>query len=411
MKASLAPANLGRFVTAYAAAYAGATIAFIPLLVLILPLKAQEIAQDEKLALLSFVLLAGAVTASLANIAAGWISDKLFAQRNSRIPQITAGLCAILVSYAAIAYASSWATLICAVVLFQLSMNVLFSPLGALIADKVPFEAKGRTAALVNMALPIGTFTVAILTQPYFDSNEQRLVAITIAVIILIAPVLILAKSQPNLAQELLDDTTTSNSEDLPSHDLIWAWIARLCIQVSGAVMFSYLIYYLQDVVHYSGQFPDSSAEQGLGFMAFAAAPTAIFTTLLIGHFSDQLRARKAFLTGASITVGIALASMVLWPVWNVVLAAYIVFTAGLTVFLTIDIAIVTQLLARSNNRARTLGIMNLTNTLPSIIAPTLALVLSTSTLAQSALIPLFQVSVILVVIAGFAASRIRSIA
>ncbi len=407
------PSKLRSFIAAYAAANAGATIAFVPLLVLILPLKAEQIGGDDKILLLSFSLLVGALTASLSNIAAGWLSDKQFARSGNRIAQIAMGLCALLISYFALAKAGTWASLVLAVVFFQISLNFLFSPLGALMADKIPHEAKGRTASLLNMGLPIGTFSIAILTLPFFETNNERMAAIALIVAALIAPLLFLASAQPNLdhSKTKPDPKAKKMPEDIKKGDLFWAWIARFCIQMSGAVIFSYLLYYLQDVVELGSQSLSSSAEQAMGNMAAYAAPAAILTAVVIGYFSDRLRLRKVFLLGAALAITIALGCMLLWPVWSVVLASYIVFIAGLTVFLTLDNAIVTQLLDRSGSRARTLGIMNLTNTLPSVLVPSLAIVISASGLSQTELILLMQICAALAMVALISASRIRSIA
>lgn len=409
------PSKLGLFIAGYAAANAGATIAFVPLLVLILPLKSAQIAGEDKLLLLSVCLLAGALTASLSNITAGWVSDRQFAQKESRIAQITISLCALLVSYYVFAKAGTWSSLVLAIVFFQISLNFLYSPLGALIADKIPHEAKGRTAALLNMGLPIGTFAIAVLTQSLFETNEQRLIAIAVIVAVLIAPLLFLAAKQPNLphSQPELEVETINDKmrQNVQLYDIICAWIARFCIQMSGAVIFGYFFYYLQDVVDFSNDFTELTAEQAMGTMAAIAAPAAILAAGFAGCFSDRLRLRKVFLLGAASAVVVALASMLLWPVWGVVFAAYIVFIAGFTAFLAVDTAIVTQLLTGSGSRARTLGIMNLTNTLPSVLAPGLAIMMSSNELSQSVLTPLMQICSVLAGVAIISVSRIRSIA
>ena len=64
------------FVAVLTLAYIGAFIAFVPLLSLIVPLQAQALAPGDKIGLLSLVSLWGALTASVANLAAGWPKPK-----------------------------------------------------------------------------------------------------------------------------------------------------------------------------------------------------------------------------------------------------------------------------------------------------------------------------------------------
>jgi len=402
--------KLARFVVSYGAANAGATIAFVPLLILILPLKAGQISPDSKLQLLSLALLCGAITASLANITAGWLSDRMFARHGSRIAQIALSLTAVLVALFAFSRASSPVSLIAAIAFFQLSLNFLFSPLGALLADKVPHHAKGRTSALLNLGMPIGTLMIAALTLPFFETENERLLALGSVILLFISPLIFIARTQPNLDHKQADTDQSILSATTSTKDLFWAWIARFSVQISGAVIFGYILFFLQDVISQTDGLAENSADQALGQMSLAATPVAIIVGLSVGYLSDRLRSRKAFLLIAALMIAISLSVMVMWPYWRPTFAAYVVFSAGLTAYLTIDAAIVTQLLARSAARAKTLGIMNLTNTLPAILAPGLALALNSSSLSQSELIPLMQFAAGLAFLGAFAASRIRSV-
>ncbi len=415
------PGGFVIFAASYAAANAGATIAFVPLLMLILPLKVQQISPDNKLQLLSLVLLFGAITASLTGIAAGWVSDRIFARSGQRTGQIAAALGAVLASLSLFAQANTPATLIAAIVLFQVTLNMLYSPIGALLADKVPHEAKGRMAAFLGLGMPMGTLMIAALTLPFFTTEAERLIAVGIVIIMLVCPILVTARQQPNLAAEqspadipaASPASSTASSPDLAKaakRDLIWAWTGRFCVQISGAVIFGYILYFLQDVLARSETSSALPADAALGQMSLAATPAAILAGLSAGYVSDKLRARKTILLGAAGLVAASLWAMVIWPSSWTIFAAYVVFSAALTTYLTMDNAIVTQLLARSEARARTLGVMNLTNTLPAILTPAIALALNSVSLTRSELIPLMQFAGTLAVIGLLAAQRIRTI-
>ncbi len=400
---------------AYGAANAAASIAYVPLLVLILPLKVEQIDASNKLELLSITLICGAITASLTNIAAGWISDQLFARYRTRMPQVAGGLVALFIAYFVFSQTTSPSGLIGTIVFFQAGLNFLYSPLGALLADKIPHHAKGRTSALLNLGFPIGTLAVAVLSHPLFRSEAEQLWAIAAIVLILLIPLFFVAGHQPDLKSEaertaLSAPPKTQAAEPPFSKDLFWAWAARFSVQVSGAVIFGYVLYFLQDVVLRGDELSGDGASQLLGQMTLVATPAAIASGLLIGYYSDRLASRKLFLLGAAITVAISLLVMSLWPYDWLIFAAYIGFNGGFTAYVTMDATIVSQLLARSASRARTLGIMNLTNTLPAILAPSLALALNSSELAGSTLIAMMQIAACLALFGLFAASRIRNV-
>lgn len=126
------------FVAVLTLAYIGAFIAFVPLLSLIVPLQAQALAPGDKIGLLSLVSLWGALTASVANLAAGWASDRTRGRFGRRRPWILAGLAGVILAYGLIAAAPSPLALLAGVMTFQFAFNLMFAPLTAILADVVP---------------------------------------------------------------------------------------------------------------------------------------------------------------------------------------------------------------------------------------------------------------------------------
>lgn len=397
------------FTACYGVANAGAFVAFMPLLILLLPLKAAAIDPANKFLLLSIVLLCGAVTASIANIAAGWVSDRIFSRRHSRIGQIQYSLLAVVSSYYLFWRADSWLGLIIAILAFQCSFNFLFSPLSALLADHVPDHQKGRTAAILNLGTPIGSLSVAFLTLSLFTSEASRLLAIAL---ILSSSILILVafiRRGPPLQQIAPQSSAAPlGSTSLPK-DLVWAWLARFSVQFSGAVIIGYIFYYLQDIIGYATLFAPQKVDQGVGLLNLAATPIAVAAGLLAGSYSDHIGRRRPFLIAAAALIASAIMAMALWPIWPVAFLAYISFVTGSTCYLTIDAALVTQILSGSPVRAKIMGYMNLTNTIPAILTPTVAILLSGAGLEKELLIGLLTTAAIFALFGSLAASRISA--
>jgi sugar phosphate permease len=83
---------------------------------------------------------------------------------------------------------------------------------------------------------------------------------------------------------------------------------------------------------------------------------------------------RKRPLILATLAAASGLLLLASEPAPALVLAAYVLFQIGLTAFLSVDSALVAQLLSRSARRGELLGLMNLTNTIPAIAVPAVAL-------------------------------------
>ena len=60
-------------------------------------------------------------------------------------------------------------------------------------------------------------------------------------------------------------------------------------------------------------------------------------------------------------------------PSWPLLLVTAGVLGAGLGIYLSVDVALVTLVLPSANNRAKDMGIINIANTLPQSLAPALA--------------------------------------
>ena len=111
----------------------------------------------------------------------------------------------------------------------------------------------------------------------------------------------------------------------------------------------------------------------------------------------------------ASIAMAAAFSILALQAGGLALIGAYVLFHAGLTAFLSVDSAMVTQLIGDSPRRGELLGFMNLTNTLPAIIVPsiTLTAVRETATLNWSAACVLAGA---LAVAAGVLVGQVRTI-
>ena len=415
MNANHASPDLRRFIALYACANIGVVMVFIPLLTLILPIKVNAIDPDNKVVLLSAILCIGGVMASISNIISGWLSDRTFQRQGHRFGQIFMGLIATILSFYIFWCANDWVSLIIAIIIFQLSLNLLYAPMAALLTDYIPDQNKGRVAAYLNMGVPMASFVVAVLALTIFDTEAARLSAIALLLLLMVLPLLWLArlgKIPPTVQNNQLITALPVSEDADPVHmpDLRWAWISRFFIQFSGAMLFGYIVYYLQDIVGYAAIFPDETVDQGVGILNILAIPFGITAGLGAGYISDHIGVRRPFLYGTAASIALALAMLAYIPSWPLVIFAFTLFSAAIAAFQTIDTALVTQIIAHSPKRARIMGYMNLTNTLPTIITPALALILSSNSLPNQVIINLLTLSASLAVLAIFAISRIKSV-
>ncbi len=157
-----------------------------------------------------------------------------------------------------------------------------------------------------------------------------------------------------------------------PGWAIFWSlWLAKFLVQLSGTVLPSYFLFYLQD-----GLGADKSGAQ-LQFaiaVVMATGLTAV-VAVLAARWSDRSGRRKPFLIGAVGIMALGLVALIVRLGWPTALIGYTLFCAGLGTFLAIDVALVAQILPNPERRGRDLGVMNAANTIPAIVGPLLALV------------------------------------
>lgn len=359
-----------RFVWLYALAWGGGVIAYAPFLALVLPIRVQALAPAEKVALLSVITLIGAVTASAVNILVGAFSDRSVAGPRGRRPWIAGGLAAVLACYGVMPFCVTPVALVGGVILLQVALNTLLAPLAAIAADEAPDRQKGVVSAAMGAGGALGMLAGVLVTaSPRLDLVGQ--IAIIAGLVILcVAPFLLLEQHRGPLI---------TVSEHSPSavlrrrQDLLRVWIARLLVQICGGVLFAYLVYYLQTLDRTGlSAVPSDIARQAAwlsGSVSIALIPLAV----IVGRFSDRAGTRRPFLVATGAMTALGLLMMALNAHWAFAFVAYGLFSCGVGLFLTLQSAYAMQLLANPQHRGRDLGILNLTNTLPTMAATGLA--------------------------------------
>jgi MFS family permease len=369
----------GGFIAAFTVAQIGAYVSFMPLFQVLLPLKAESIDSVNKAVVLSQVAIWGSVIASVANLLAGAISDRTTSRFGRRRPWMVAGALGTVASYLMIMAADSTLELMAGVVCFQLAFNMLFSALLAVLPDRVPDAQKGRVAAFLSLGHPIGAMAGAVLVGGLLVSEGARYLTIALVLLVAIAPFALSLNDPPLPAGERPPLRWRSFLAELwidplKHPDFALAWVSRFMVLVAITLTQFYMLYYLQDALHYTQLFPGQRAEQGLALLTTVATVANVTCGMVGGMLSDRLRRRKLFAAGAALTLAAAMVTFSLVPGWPIVVLGFLIFGCGAGCYYAVDIALVSQVLPSQKDAGKDLGVINLANTLPQALAPMLAL-------------------------------------
>jgi MFS family permease len=374
---------LSRFGLLYAIANVGVFIGFIPLITLILPQRAIDIAPDGAARLLSQTLLIGGIASSIANIGAGWLSDRTVVRQGSRIPLVGVGLILTFASLILLAQVTDAIELIASFILFQCAFNTLFSPFNALATDHIADDVKGRIFGWLSLGLPLSQIVVLALVWQRLDRSGGWLWVIILCVTLLLIPLLTVGRSLAGrrLISDMVPDPLHNQLSTVIvqqlRHDFIYAWLGRFFIQCAAVASGSFML------IHLSALSPQArggaTANELYGIITVISLSAGLSIGPLVGIWSDRCRRRRAFLLLAALFVATGFAVMS-WANGVVFLVAgFALFAIGFSGFLTIDGAVIAEIVGHREYRASQLGVINLSNTLPTMVVPGLSLLIDQS--------------------------------
>ena len=366
------PSVSGGFVVAYTAAQIGAFIGFIPLLTLLLPLKAAAIAPAGKAELLALVALWGAVTAGLANVFAGVLSDRARQGAGGRWRWMATGLVATAASYGLIAIAQTPWALLMAVVALQISLNLMLNPLAAVLPDEVPDRQKGFVSGFAGLAYPVASLFGALVIGITLSTEPARLWAVVGAMMVLVLPFILVARQRR--ATSLAPASPAWSWVALKDHDFRMAFLSRLLVQTAVAMNVLYLLFFLQRQTGIASVLPGLRPEAVVGWILAASTAAAILAGLWAGMASDRSGRRRELVFAGGLCLAGGALLMAVMPQWPAPALAQVVFGIGVGIYGVVDTALIAQVLPSRGNTGRDLGLMNVATTAAQVLAPLLAL-------------------------------------
>lgn len=373
------------FLITLALAAAGGAVAYVPFLTVLLPLKVNELAVSTNIESLSYITFAGAIFASLANIGFGWMSDRWGGRRS----WIALGLvlsCTLLI---AMGEARTIGGLILFVIAWQLALNMMLAPLAAWAGDCVPDTQKGLLGGLFALAPALGALAGTLVTFPGLVVGAERLWLVSSLVAMLVAPALILGGGrQMEKLMRPVEGPVASELESFKSRPaIIRMWSARLLVQIAEAALFAFLLFWLRSL---SPEIGENSVANLFSAVLCVAVPIALFA----GRWSDKARRPMLPLAICASLSAFGLLVMSFAQDVQTAIAGYAFFGLASMTFLSLHNGQTLRVLPKPQNRGRDMGFFNLTNTVPSLIIPWLAL----------AMVPTFGFSGLFLVLAGLVA-------
>ena len=162
-----------------------------------------------------------------------------------------------------------------------------------------------------------------------------------------------------------------------------------------------YLLFYLTDVVRH----PDPAG--GVLVLTGTYAVMVIISAVIFGPMSDRSGKRKIYVIFSSVVVSCSALIIAIFQTFPGAIVGAAVLGFGFGAYLAVDFALLTMVLPSADARAKDMGVINIANSLPQVIAPALALFAVTVLGSYTAL---FAVASCIGLVGAFLVRNIRSV-
>ncbi|MFF2507759.1 MFS transporter [Streptomyces sp. NPDC058067] len=335
----------------------------------LLPAQIELIDPAGKVGALGWVSGVAAVFATLFNPLAGVFSDR----SRRRNPWILGGGLASFATLALLGQARTLLLVTVAWCLVQATMNAYQAALTAVVPDRVPAERRGLASAMVGIGTPIGSVVGVLLATHYVPDSlgtGYLLTGAVVAVTAMLFTALVRERRLPSVEPVPLGRQFAAFAHTLRVADFRWAFIGRFLMMLGFFAVSLFQYYILQDHI----DLPDGMSAAGAqAVLAPVDAVSTLAATALGGWLSDRLGRRKPFVAVSCVLAALTMAVPVVMPNWSGIVLFTVLAGIAFGCFMAVDTALVTLVLPNAADAARDLGVLNIANAGPQIIAPFVA--------------------------------------
>lgn len=360
-----------RWVLTFSLAVTGMFVGWYGPLQILLAKQADLFSPGDKQGVLALVTGVGAFFSLIANPLWGALSDRTISRFGRRLPWIAAGTATGVAGLAILAVARDIPMMIIGWSLVQTALNAPFAALTAAIPDQVPVAQRGIVGGYFGVAQTVGAAAGASLAV-LGGSITGGYLACAGFVLVSVVPYLLIRRDQVLPAalrpawswRSFLTGFWISPARH---PDFAWAWLTRFLMNLGNAMAVLYLFFYLKDEVGLAD--PDG----GVLILTAVNAATLLITVLVAGAWSDRLGNRRVFVTWSGVIMALAGFLLAGWHSWTGVIVAALILGVGFGAFTSVDFALMTQVLPTDLDRGKDLGVINIANSMPQVLAPAIA--------------------------------------
>jgi Na+/melibiose symporter-like transporter len=367
------------------------------------------------------VIAGGAVMSLVITPLAGAWSDRLRTRRGRRRPFLIIGILgtcvalALLIPFGSVPHIWLYAL---AFIHLQFWWNLAAGPYAGLVADVVPKADHGRASAWLNIMSILGTVIGNGLMAAFYRPDHPA----PVLAMFIVFNCLCLAITLKGVTEKPSPGASAASRAGSPRPSLLqsffvsprdhgnfyWVLVTRLFANMGIWSIFTFLMFYLRDVIHLD------NAANALPALLGAGAVLAIPASIIGIRLAEKIGLVKIVcLTSWILAITASCYVLIAFqPSFTLIVPVVIVFSAAYGAYQAVDWALALAVLPSGESAGKDMGIWHISMVLPQIIGPaTSGWMISWLIASQSAALAYtfaFGLAALWFVLASFLVTRVR---
>lgn len=326
----------------------------------------------DKVRLAAIAGTLSAIVGVVAALVVGALSDRTRSRFGPRKPWILGTAVVSAIGMLPMLVADSFALVLISFVVFQAGLAAMVVSLSALLPDHVPPGRLGRASSIIGLGSLFGLALGGVVASFFITTPRLGLAGVPWLMVVAAVVGLFVIPSSSTLhrVRERTSAAGLARSLKPPADRDFWlVFGGRLFFLLALLTVVAYQLYVLTD--HFGAS--DERAGQLIALGGIVLAVGAAVSTTVFGALSDKVRRRKPFIIGAAVVLALALSLLLTSREPSTFLLFSAVASLAYGTYISVDQALMVEVLPDQDAAARDLGFLTVANTAPGIFAPGLA--------------------------------------
>ncbi len=328
----------------------------------------RESTKDNDLALITGI---GGIVVMVITPLFGRLSDRTASRWGIRKPWLAIGTAVGFIGVLGLAFTTSLWMIVAFWCLAQIGFGATNMVVHALLADQIPTRIRGRVAAATGVATGIATITGAAIVAAMPNDQQCSWFIVPGVIGSLLCLTLLFALKDIRLQEppEPMNWRVILSSYWLNPviyRDFAWAWLCRMLVTMSIVSVSIFLLFFIIDQLGIPREVASGVQAQALLYFFVGNVVMAI----VCGWLSDRLGRRKPFVILACLVTAAGLILAMTTRDMNIFMIAILIVGSGQGAYISVDVALMTEVLPNFDNAGKDLGIVALSYQLPQVLVP-----------------------------------------